>query len=56
MVDLAAGVVTAHLTDPSFDVPATVAAYAGRLYLANARFTTPVTDTTTYDVVSVAKP
>lgn len=50
------GTIAARLTDPSFDIPTTVAAYAGRLYLPNARFTTPVTPDTTYDVVSVVQP
>ncbi|NUT36343.1 MAG: superoxide dismutase [Hamadaea sp.] len=50
----ASGTITTRLTDPAFDVPTTVAAYAGRLYLPNARFTTPVTPDTAYAVVSVA--
>ncbi|MCP2322488.1 sugar lactone lactonase YvrE [Hamadaea flava] len=56
VVDLPTGTVTARITDPSFDTPATFAAYAGRLYFTNARFTTPVTPTTTYDVVSLRRP
>ncbi|MFH8697996.1 SMP-30/gluconolactonase/LRE family protein [Streptomyces sp. KS_5] len=47
------GVFRRRLTDPLFDVPTTVAAYKGRLYLPNARFTTTPTPDTTYDVVSV---
>lgn len=47
------GTVLRQLTDPRFDVPTTVAEYAGRLYLPNARFTTPATPTTTYSVVAV---
>jgi hypothetical protein len=42
-----------RITDPAFDVPATVARFGERLYLPNARFTTPPTPETTYDVVSV---
>ena len=34
-----------------FDVPTTVARWRGALYLPNARFTTPPTPETTYDVV-----
>ncbi|MEI5582326.1 hypothetical protein V7S52_00480, partial [Agromyces sp. CCNWLW208] len=30
-----------QLTDPSFDVPTTIASYANSLYLPNARFGTP---------------
>ncbi|WP_067827780.1 SMP-30/gluconolactonase/LRE family protein [Actinomadura kijaniata] len=42
-----------RITDPRFDVPTTVAAYKGRLYLPNARFTTAPTPTTPYNVVAV---
>jgi sugar lactone lactonase YvrE len=42
-----------RITDPNFDVPATVAKFGERLYLPNARFTTPPTPETPYDVVSV---
>ncbi|MFD0438479.1 superoxide dismutase [Streptomyces sp. WAC 01325] len=47
------GVFRRRVTDPLFDVPTTVAAYKGRLYLPNARFTTTPTPDTTYDVISV---
>ncbi|MEU9733253.1 superoxide dismutase [Streptomyces sp. NPDC048002] len=49
------GVFRRRITDPAFDVPTTVAAYRGRLYLPNARFTTTPTPSTTYSVVSVPK-
>jgi sugar lactone lactonase YvrE len=42
-------------TDPSFDVPTTVAAFGDRLYLPNARFTTTPTPETTYNVVSITR-
>ncbi|MFG3687116.1 SMP-30/gluconolactonase/LRE family protein [Micromonospora sp. NPDC047740] len=48
-----AGTVTGTITDPNFDVPTTVASALGRLYLPNARFTTPPTPTTPYTVVAV---
>jgi sugar lactone lactonase YvrE len=48
-----AGTLTATITDPDFDVPTTVAAALGRLYLPNARFTTAPTPTTPYTVVAV---
>jgi len=48
-----AGTLTATITDPSFDVPTTVAKALGRLYLPNARFTTAPTPTTPYTVVAV---
>lgn len=54
--DGASGELTTRITDPRFDVPTTVASFAGRLYLPNARFTTPPTPTTTYNAVSVPKP
>lgn len=42
-----------RITAPGFDVPTTVAAHRGRLYLPNARFTTPPTPDTTYSVTAV---
>jgi len=42
-----------QITDPRFDVPTTVGFFAGRLYLPNARFTTPPTPETTYTVNAV---
>jgi sugar lactone lactonase YvrE len=44
------------VTDPRFDVPTTVAAYRDRLYLPNARFTTPPTPTTPYTAVAIPRP
>lgn len=41
------------LTDPDFDVPTTVAAFDGRLYLPNARFTTTPEPTTPYWVTAI---
>jgi hypothetical protein len=42
-----------ELTDADFDVPTTVAALGRRLYAVNARFSSPQTPETTYDVVQV---
>lgn len=53
--DGSAGKVVERLTDPRFDVPTTVAAFRGRLYLPNARFTTPPTPETPYSVVAIPK-
>ncbi len=50
-----AGRIVDHLTDPRFDVPTTVAAFGNRLYLPNARFTTPPTPTTPYNVIAVRR-
>jgi sugar lactone lactonase YvrE len=47
------GEVVGELTSPDFDVPTTAAAFGDRLYLPNARFTTPPTPTTEYWVTAV---
>ncbi|EKX61284.1 twin-arginine translocation signal domain-containing protein [Streptomyces ipomoeae] len=49
------GVFENRITDAGFDVPTTVAAYQGRLYLPNARFTTTPTPDTAYAVVAVER-
>ncbi|WP_369180114.1 SMP-30/gluconolactonase/LRE family protein [Streptomyces mutabilis] len=41
------------ITDPRFDVPATAARFGDRLYLVNARFTSPQTPGTTFTAVAV---
>ncbi|MET7571352.1 superoxide dismutase [Streptomyces sp. NPDC005492] len=55
--DLDAEVTTATLrrtiTDPRFDVPTTAARFGNRLYLVNARFTSPQTPETTFTAVAV---
>jgi sugar lactone lactonase YvrE len=51
-----AGTVVQRVTDPRFDVPTTVAAFDGRLYLPNARFTTTPTPTTPYSVNAIPRP
>ncbi|GGN67799.1 hypothetical protein GCM10011610_04410 [Nocardia rhizosphaerihabitans] len=50
------GSVTRRITDPRFDVPATIAAYGDRLYLPNARFDTAPTPATSYSAVAVDRP
>jgi hypothetical protein len=44
---------TGDRTNPNFDVPTTAAAFKNRLYLPNARFSTPPTPDTTYSVNAV---
>jgi hypothetical protein len=51
--ELRSGTLVAELTDEDFDIPTTVAAIGDRLYAINARFSTPPTPETTYDVVKV---
>jgi sugar lactone lactonase YvrE len=51
-----AGTVERRLTDPRFDTPTTIAAFGDRLYLPNARFTTPQSPTTPYNAVAVDRP
>ncbi|SFP44697.1 Sugar lactone lactonase YvrE [Amycolatopsis arida] len=50
------GRVVERITDPRFDVPTTVAAFADRLYLVNARFSTPPEPTTPYTAVAIPRP
>ncbi|OQR61374.1 superoxide dismutase [Streptomyces maremycinicus] len=44
---------TRTITDPRFDVPTTAARYGNRLYLVNARFTSPQAPETTFTAVAV---
>lgn len=53
--DLSKGRVVEILTDPDFDVPTTVTDFGNALYAVNARFTTPPTPDTSYQVVRVGK-
>jgi hypothetical protein len=53
--NLKSGTIVRTITDPDFDVPTTVARAGDRLYLVNARFTTPSTPTTPYSVVQVRR-
>jgi hypothetical protein len=53
--DLDEGEVTGHLTDSDFDVPTTIAEKGGFLWAVNARFSTPPTPDTEYDVVRVRR-
>jgi sugar lactone lactonase YvrE len=55
--DLLTGTVTGLATDAAFDVPTTVAASNGSLYLPNARFGTVAdADTAEYSVIRIDKP
>jgi sugar lactone lactonase YvrE len=47
------GEIRTYLTDDDFDIPTTIAARKGFLWAVNARFTTPVTPTTHYEVMRV---
>jgi sugar lactone lactonase YvrE len=47
------GTLVREITSTDFDVPTTIAVFGGRLYLPNARFTTPPTPTTPYWVAAV---
>jgi sugar lactone lactonase YvrE len=53
---LQSGNVVRRITDDDFDVPTTVAEKGERLYVVNARFTTPVTPQTRYWVAVIRKP
>jgi hypothetical protein len=50
------GVIKRHLTDSDLDVPTTIVRRGKFLFAINARFTTPPTPTTKYDVVRVTSP
>ena len=51
--DLGSAAQVDTLTDPDFDVPTTIAMRGSRLYAVNARFGTPATPDTEYDIVLV---
>lgn len=48
--DLSDATVVETITSDTFDVPTTVAIRGGRLFAVNARFGTPVEDSTSYSV------
>ena len=52
---LRSGRITGYLTDPDFRVPTTIDDHGRRLYAVNARFGTPPTPTTDYDLVQLRK-
>lgn len=54
--DFSSGELIGSITASEFDVPTTVTELGNRLYAVNARFSTPPTPTTEYDVVQVSKP
>ncbi|MER7244351.1 superoxide dismutase [Kribbella sp. NPDC000426] len=49
------GTLVDQISSADFDVPTTVAAFGNRLYLPNARFSTPPTPTTPYWVTAVRR-
>jgi hypothetical protein len=53
--NLRRGEIKRYLTDSDFDVPTTIAAHGGFLWAVNARFTTPPTPATAYEVVRVSR-
>jgi hypothetical protein len=54
--DLSSGVVVSRTTDEGFDIPTTVAEFRNRLYLVNARFTTPPGPNVEYWITKIRKP
>jgi sugar lactone lactonase YvrE len=52
---LLSGEIKRHLTDPDLDVPTTIILRGRSLFAVNARFSTPATPTTPYEVVRVAR-
>jgi sugar lactone lactonase YvrE len=53
--DYASGELVSEITNTDFDVPTTVARFGDSLYAVNARFTTPPTPQTEYDIVRVER-
>lgn len=51
--DFLSGTITSVITSPLFRVPTTIAGFGKTLYIVNARFGTPPTPDTDYDVVRV---
>jgi len=51
--DFTSGTITGTLSSLQFDVPTTIARFGSNLYAVNARFSTPPTPDTTYEVVRV---
>ena len=51
--DLTSGVVLERVVDPNFDVATTLAAFGDALYAVNAKFSTPPTPDTPYEIVRV---
>ena len=54
--DLSSGTIEETITSPNFRVPTTIAQFGSRLYVVNARFGTPPTPDTEYEVVRVPDP
>lgn len=52
---LTSGKITAYLTDSALRIPTTVAEFGNALYLVNARFGTPSTPDTAYEIVRLSK-
>jgi sugar lactone lactonase YvrE len=53
--DFTEGEIVGTITSPAFDVPTTIARFGNSLYAVNARFTTPPTPDTEYNVVRVPR-
>ena len=53
--DLSSGTIVETITSPDFRVPTTVAKFGSSLYAVNARFGTPPTPDTEYEVVRVSQ-
>ena len=51
--ELTAGEIVGTITDAAFDVPTTIAGFGNAIYAVNARFGTPPTPDTEYDIIRV---
>jgi sugar lactone lactonase YvrE len=53
--DLASGTVVDHITNAGLDIPTSIDEFGRRLYVVNARFTTPPTPSTDYSITQLRK-
>ncbi|MCA9984543.1 MAG: hypothetical protein KDE59_09625, partial [Anaerolineales bacterium] len=53
--DLASGTIEGTITNANLDVPTTALVFGNSIYAVNAKFSTPPTPTTPYEVVKMSR-